>query len=95
MSSRDTKVKQTLLVSGIGLLVKEYQKNLSYGHTGMQGMVHWALRALRTIIGLSDKLVSVFVFVSFVARRDHFSSKSLKNSSKEMFPFNFQLLGHI
>ena len=46
MSSRDTKVKRTLLESGLGLLAKEYGKNPSYGHTGMQGMVPWALRAL-------------------------------------------------
>ena len=36
-------------------------------------MVPWALRVLLgRIIGLSDKVVSVFVFVSFVARKDHF-----------------------
>ena len=33
MSSRDTKIKRTLLLSGLGLLAKEYEKNPSYGHT--------------------------------------------------------------
>jgi len=35
------------------------------------------------------------VSFSFVARRDHFfSSKSLKKSSKKIFPFNFELSGN-
>ena len=43
-----------------------------------------------------EKLVFVvFLCLSFVARRGHFfSSKSLKNSSKKMRPFNFQLSGN-
>ena len=33
MSSRDTKIKRTLLESGLGLLAEEHEKNPSYGHT--------------------------------------------------------------
>ena len=33
MCSRDTKIKRTLLESGLGLLTKEYEKNTSYGRT--------------------------------------------------------------
>ena len=51
MSSRDTKIKRTLLESGLGLLAKEYEKNPSYGHTRVHdNMVPWALRALGTKI---------------------------------------------
>ena len=47
MSSRDTKIKRTLLESGLVLLAKEYEKNPSYGHTRVHdNMVPWALRAL-------------------------------------------------
>ena len=50
MSSQDTKIKRTLLKSGLELLAKEYEKNLSYGHTHVHdNMVPWALRALGTI----------------------------------------------
>ena len=55
MSSWDPK---TLLESGLGLLAKEYEKNLCYRHTHMHecyehtrmhdNMVPWALRALGT-----------------------------------------------
>ena len=49
MSSRDRKIKRTLLESGLGLLAKEYEKNPSYGHTRVHdNMVPWALRALGT-----------------------------------------------
>ena len=49
MSSRDTKIKRTLLESGLGLLAKEYEKNPSYGHKSVHdNMVPWALRALGT-----------------------------------------------
>ena len=49
MSSRDTKIKRTLLESGRGLFAKEYEKNPSYGHTRVHNnMVPWALRALGT-----------------------------------------------
>ena len=37
---------------------------------------------------------AVFLFLSFVARQGHFVAKSLKKSSKQMFPFNFQLSGN-
>ena len=51
MSSRDTKLKRTLLESGLGLLAKEYEKNPSYGHTRVHdNIVPWALRALGTKI---------------------------------------------
>ena len=51
MSSRDTKLKRTLLESGLGLLAKEYEKNSSYGHTRVHdNIVPWALRALGTKI---------------------------------------------
>ena len=54
MSSRDTKIKRTLLESGLGLLVKEYEENPSYGHTlEHDNMVPWALRALGTKIDSS------------------------------------------
>ena len=33
MSSRDTKIKRTLLESGLGLLAKEYENNPNYEHT--------------------------------------------------------------
>lgn len=47
MSSRGTKIKRTLLESGLGLLAKEYEKN--HGHTLVHdNMVPWALRALGT-----------------------------------------------
>ena len=47
MSSRDTKIKRTLLESGHGLFAKEYDKNQSYGHTRIHdNMVPSALRAL-------------------------------------------------
>ena len=49
MSSQDTKIKRTLLESGLGLFAKEYEKNPSYGHTRVHNnMVPWALRALGT-----------------------------------------------
>ena len=49
MSSRDTKLKRTLLEIGRGLLAKEYEKNPSYGHTRVHdNIVPWALRALGT-----------------------------------------------
>ena len=49
MSSRDMKIKRTLLESALGLLAKEYEKNPSYGHTSVHdNMVPWALRALGT-----------------------------------------------
>ena len=49
MSPRDTKIKRTLLESGLGLLAKEYEKNPSHGHTRVHdNMVPWALRALGT-----------------------------------------------
>lgn len=52
MSSRDTKIKRTLLESGLGLLAKEYEKNPSYGHKSVHdNMVPWALRALGTKMG--------------------------------------------
>ena len=51
-SSRDTKIKRTLLENGLGLLVKEYEKNPSYGHTRVHNnMMPWALRALGTKTG--------------------------------------------
>ena len=47
MSSRGTKIKRTLLESGLGLLAKEYEKN--HGHPLVyDNMVPWALRALGT-----------------------------------------------
>ena len=49
MSSRDTKIKRTLLESCLGLLAKQYEKNPSYGHTRVyDNMVPWGLRALGT-----------------------------------------------
>ena len=49
MSSRDNKIKQTLLESGLELLAREYKKNLSNGHMRVHdNMVPWALRALGT-----------------------------------------------
>ena len=49
MPSLDTKIKRTLLESGLGLLAKEYEKNSSYGHTRVHdNIVPWALRALGT-----------------------------------------------
>ena len=49
MSSRDTKIKRTLLERGLGLLAKEYEKRLSYGNTRVHdNMVPWALRLLGT-----------------------------------------------
>ena len=42
-----SKIKRTLLESGLGLLAKEYEKN--HGHTLVHdNMVPWALRALGT-----------------------------------------------
>ena len=82
--------KRTLHKSGLGLLAKNYEKNPSYGRTIKYARQHGALSSTSSWhknIGLSDKLVSVFVFVSFVARRKHLWSKSLKNSSKKMFSF--------
>ena len=72
MSSRDTKIKRTLLESGLGnglgLLAKEYEKNPSYGHTRVHdNMVPWALRALGTKI--QQYFLSVFT-------RQPYSSKS-------------------
>ena len=57
MSSRDKKIKRTLLESGLGLLAKEYEKNSSYGHTRMQdNMVPSVLRALGTTSQLAMKM---------------------------------------
>ena len=51
MSSRDTKLKRTLLESSLGLLAKEYEENPSYGHTRVHDkIVPWALRPLGTKI---------------------------------------------
>ena len=70
MSSRDTKIKRTLLESGLGLLVKEYEKNPSYGHTRVHdNMVPWALRALGTKMQSqryesSQRLVKNYIMIS-------------------------------
>ena len=68
MSSRDTKIKRTLLESGLGLLVKEYEKHPSYGHTRVHdNMVPWALRALGTKIdsSLRERINSQLFFQFF------------------------------
>ena len=70
MSSRDTKIKRTLLESGLGLLAKEYEKNPSYGHTRVHdNMVPWALRALGTKMQSqryesSQRLVKNYIMIS-------------------------------
>ena len=69
MSSRDTKIKRTLLESGLGLLVKEYEKNPSYGHTRVHdNMVPWALRAL----GTKMKILSMLGLVLSENRKNSF-----------------------
>lgn len=49
MSSRETKIKRTLLESCLGLVAKQYEKNPIYGDTPVyDNMVPWDLRALGT-----------------------------------------------
>ena len=48
MSSRDTKIKRTLLESGLGLLVKYTRKTRITDTRVHDNMVPWALRALGT-----------------------------------------------
>ena len=50
LSSRDTKIKRTLLESGLELLAKKCEENPSYGHTRRHdNMLPSALQALGTI----------------------------------------------
>ena len=60
-------MKRALLESGLELLVKEYEKNPSYGHTRMQdNMVPSALRALGTkIMAFSSMAKGKVGFVCF------------------------------
>ena len=76
MSSRDTKIKRTLLQSGLGLLAKEYEKNPSYGRTRVHdNMVPWALGALGTKITIINyllfityyfKLFKIFIILNYL-----------------------------
>ena len=74
MSPRDTKIKRTLLESGLGLLAKEYEKNPSYGHTRVHdNMVPWALRALGT-----KRWANTCDHISFRAKNSQYGSEYLQ-----------------
>jgi len=70
MSSRDTKIKRTLLESCLGLLAKQYEKNPSYGHTPVyDNMVPWDLRALGTKTYHVRHVLSVYKNQTNIARK--------------------------